>query len=322
MTNYGKMLDLFELALKMQESSLGVSLDDIQVNFNVSRRTAERMRDALLRYFPQMQEVDTGEKIKRWRIPQRTLNSLISFSSDELSALKTAVDCLKQNGLTNQANTISQIELKLKNIIKPEQKRKIEVDAEELMKAEGLALRPGPKIIVDEKMLSQIREAILSCHQIKVKYFNKQSGKTNTNILMPYGILYGERNHYLLARHSDGYFGEAVHHFILSNIKSIEILEDIYQIPDDFNLEKYSAQSFGVYQEEPFEVEWLFDKEAATEAKRYVFHPTQQIFENPDGTLTVKFKAGGRLEMDWHLYTWGNHVKVIKPENWYEDIKR
>ena len=45
MANYGKMLDLFELALKMQESSLGVSLDDIQVNFNVSRRMAERMRD-------------------------------------------------------------------------------------------------------------------------------------------------------------------------------------------------------------------------------------------------------------------------------------
>lgn len=322
MANYGKMLDLFELALKMQESSLGVSLEDIQVEFNVSRRTAERMRDALLRYFPQMQEVDTGEKIKRWRIPQRTLNSLISFSSDELSALKTAVDCLKQNGLTNQANTIGQIELKLKNIIKPEQKRRIEVDAEELMKAEGLALRPGPKIIVDEKILSQIREAILSCHQIKIKYFNKQSGKTNTNILMPYGILYGERNHYLLARHSDGYFGDSIHHFILSNIKSIEILEDTYQIPDDFSLEKHSAQSFGVYQEEPFEVEWLFDKEAAVEAKRYVFHPTQQILENPDGTLTVKFKAGGRLEMDWHLYTWGNHVKVIKPENWYEDIKR
>jgi predicted DNA-binding transcriptional regulator YafY len=38
--------------------------------------------------------------------------------------------------------------------------------------------------------------------------------------------------------------------------------------------------------------------------------------ENPDGTLTVKFKAGGHLEMDWHLYTWGEHVKVIKPEGW------
>lgn len=318
MANYGKMLDLFELAIRMQETSVGVSLSDIQTYFNVSRRTAERMKNALLCYFPQMEEVDTGEKIKRWRIPQRTLNSLISFSVEELTTLKTAMNCLKQSGLEKQANVIKQIELKLKNIIKPDIKRRIEVDAEELMKTEGLALRPGPKIVIDETILAQIREAILSCYQIKISYYNKQSHKVSINTLKPYGILYGERNHYLLAQHSDGYFGNEIHHFILNNIKNIELLDDTYQIPSSFSLEEYSKQSFGVFQEEPFEVEWLFDKEVAEDAKRYIFHPTQEVTENKDGTLTVKFKAGGKLEMDWHLYTWGNHVKVIKPENWHE----
>ena len=65
--NYGKMLDLFDLAMKMQESLDGVSLADICRDFDVSQRTAERMRDALLRYFPQMEEVYTGEKRKRRR---------------------------------------------------------------------------------------------------------------------------------------------------------------------------------------------------------------------------------------------------------------
>ena len=312
------MLDLFELTIRMQETSVGVSLSDIQTYFSVSRRTAERMKNALLCYFPQMEEVDTGEKIKRWRIPQRTLNSLISFSVEELTPLKTAMNCLKQSGLEKQADIIKQIELKLKNIIKPDIKRRIEVDAEELMKTEGLALRPGPKIVIDETILAQIREAILSCHQIKISYYNKQSHKISINTLKPYGILYGERNHYLLAQHSDGYFGDKIHHFILNNIKNIELLDDTYEIPSSFSLEEYSKQSFGVFQEEPFEVEWLFDKDAAEDAKRYIFHPTQEVTENKDGTLTVKFKAGGRLEMKWHLYTWGNHVKVIKPENWDE----
>lgn len=318
MANYGKMLDLFELAIRMQETSVGVSLSDIQTYFNVSRRTAERMKNALLCYFPQMEEVDTGEKIKRWRIPQRTLNSLISFSVEELTTIKTAMNCLKQNGLEKQADIIKQIELKLKNIINPDIKRRIEVDAEELMKTEGLALRPGPKIVIDETILAQIREAILSCHQIKISYYNKQSHKISINTLKPYGILYGERNHYLLAQHSDGYFGDKIHHFILNNIKNIELLDDTYEIPSSFSLEEYSKQSFGAFQEELFEVEWLFDKEVAEDAKRYIFHPSQTVTENPDGTLTVKFKAGGRLEMKWHLYTWGNHVKVIKPENWDE----
>ena len=42
---------------------------------------------------------------------------------------------------------------------------------------------------------------------------------------------------------------------------------------------------------------------------------------NDDGSLTVKFRAGGAREMDWHLYTWGEHVKVIKPTNFEERKK-
>ena len=87
-------------------------------------------------------------------------------------------------------------------------------------------------------------------------------------------------------------------------------------------MKKFSERSFGIFQEEPFEVEWLFDKEAAVNAKRYIFHPTQEMIENEDGSLTVKFKAGGAREMDWHLYTWGEHVKVIKPEDWEERKKK
>ena len=57
MANYEKMYDLFDLAMAMQESSVGLSLEDIQQKYNVSRRTAERMRNALLNYFPQWKKL-------------------------------------------------------------------------------------------------------------------------------------------------------------------------------------------------------------------------------------------------------------------------
>lgn len=47
----------------------------------------------------------------------------------------------------------------------------------------------------------------------------------------------------------------------------------------------------------------------------FIFHPKQKLIKNSDGTLTVKFKAGGRREMDWFLYIWGDKVKVIKPKD-------
>ena len=57
------------------------------------------------------------------------------------------------------------------------------------------------------------------------------------------------------------------------------------------------------------------------EAEKYIFHPKQEAIKNDDGTLTVKFHAVGAREMDWHLYTWGEHVKVVKPVN-FEELRK
>lgn len=313
---YEKTYDLLDLAVWMQSNREGVSLNDIAEKYHVSRRTAERMRDMIITRFPQAEEIICENNQKRWYIPQGTLKDLINFSAEELSALETAKELFENKQMVEKSLVLDKVIDKIKACIKPDVIRRIEPDAEVLLEAEGFICRPGPRLVIDKKIIATIRQAILECRQIKIKYYNKNSGKISTNTLNPYGFLYGERNHYLVAHHADGYFGNEVHNFILSNIQEVEILNSVIENLPDFNLQRYAEESFGAYHEEPFEVEWLFDKEVSEEASHYIFHPTQAMIKNPDGTLTVKFRAGGRLEMDWHLYTWGNHVKVIKPENW------
>ena len=190
-----------------------------------------------------------------------------------------------------------------------------EVDADELMKAEGLVLHPGPRIELDKEILATLRQAILSCHHIKMVYQAKGTNKNHTYSLVPYGFLYGHRDHYLVAKHSDGYDNGKAHNFSLQQIKSVEILPDIFD-SSKFDLNEYAMESFGAFHEEPFDVEWLFSADVAKEAANFIFHPKQKLTHNPDGTLTVKFRAGGKMEMDWFLYTWGDDVKVIKPKDW------
>ena len=54
---YEKTYDLLDLAIWMQSTREGVSLNEIAERFHVSRRTAERMRDMIMRRFPQTEEV-------------------------------------------------------------------------------------------------------------------------------------------------------------------------------------------------------------------------------------------------------------------------
>lgn len=312
---YEKTYDLLDLAIWMQSTREGVSLTDIMQKYDVSRRTAERMRDMIVNKFPQTETIFAENNTKRWYIPQGTLKDFIQFTAEDLSAIETAKTLLLEKQLKDKAMTLDNVINKIRANIKPQVFYKINTDAEALLEAEGFICRPGPKLKIDNQIIATIRHAILECHQIKITYFNKMTGKTSTNILDPYGFLYGERNHYLVAHHSDGYFGDNVHNFILSNIQKVEILDVAFNILPNFNLQKYAEQSFGAFHEEPFDVEWLFDNEVAEEAAQYIFHPTQTMIKNKDGSLTVKFRAGGRLEMGWHLYTWGQHVKVIKPKN-------
>lgn len=311
---YQKTENLLDLAIWMQSSREGVSLQDIMDRFNVSRRTAERMRDLILCRFPQSEEIIGENNKKYWCIPQGTLRDFIQFSAEELSCLELAQKTLNKSNLPEAAVRLSKITEKIKSNIKPDVYRRIEPDAEELARAEGIALRPGPKLKINQETVDTLRRAILQCNQVKIKYKNKSSGKISWYTLNPYGFLYGDRNHYLVASHTDGYFGEEVHQLILSNILSVQILPQFFVFPEGFSLEEYASRSFGAYHEEPFDVEWLFAAEVAEEAANFVFHPSQQIVKNEDGSLTVKFRAGGRVEMDWHLYTWGNSVKVIKPQ--------
>ena len=58
---YEKLEALLRVALDMRGNAEGLSLDDLQHAYGVSRRTAERMRDAIERVFPQMEQANPGE---------------------------------------------------------------------------------------------------------------------------------------------------------------------------------------------------------------------------------------------------------------------
>jgi predicted DNA-binding transcriptional regulator YafY len=64
----------------------GISLDDIAAKLQISRRTAERMRDAIADVFPQLEEIE-GERPKRWRLPSGLSGVFREPLADELAAL-------------------------------------------------------------------------------------------------------------------------------------------------------------------------------------------------------------------------------------------
>lgn len=309
---YEKLEALLRVALDMRGSAEGISLEEIQHSYLVSRRTAERMRDAIERVFPQMEQANPGEVPKRWRIRSGPIANLAGISTEELSALTTAALLAKRDNVADLSARLETLSSKLKSLIRPDAARRIGPDLEALMEAEGIALRPGPRLAIPNTLLEELRHAILACQKVRLHYRARGTGKLSRQLVCPYGFLYGNR-HYLVAYS----LSEDISNyrlFSLANIEKVEVQEAPFRRRKDFSLPEFAERSFGVFQEDPLDVTWRFSPQAAPDARQFLFHPSQVFEDQSDGSLVVRFRAGGALEMCWHLFTWGDQVQIVEPK--------
>ena len=303
---------LLRLAMELQARRQGMTVEDIQGKFSVSRSTALRMKDALQSVFPLEEAPAQDDRRKRWRIPPGTLDKLAACTADELADLEMAIDLLRRENRREEADRLAGLGGKLKAVMKADVARKMEPDLEALLEAEGLAMRAGPRPRIATDVVETLREAMKACRQVDIRYRRLNGAGANWRRVHPYGFLHGHR-HYLVAFHVHE-MANKITLFRLPNIEEVRLLDASFIRDQAFSLKAFAERSFGVYQEDPVEVRWRFSPEAATSAEEFLFHPTQKLKRRSDGSLDVTFQAGGLLEMAWHLYCWGDQVEVLAPE--------
>jgi predicted DNA-binding transcriptional regulator YafY len=308
---YSRAERLIQLALEMQAARGGLAISEIMEKFAVSRRTAIRMRDAVVRAFPQADEVPSADRSKRWRLAHGSARVLSGVTADDLASLEAAAEAFDHGNLKLHSERLRLLSAKVRAILKDQEMRQIDPDLEALMEAEGLAHRPGPKPLIPYVTFDLLRDAIKSCRRVSFRYESRRGREADHRTVTPLGFLYGHR-HYLVAQDGEG---AKVKFYSLGAISEIRISNQTFERDPNFNLREFASRSFGVFEEQPVEVELRFAPTAAPTARQFLFHGTQSLEEQPDGSLIVRFSAGGQLEMAWHLICWGEHVEVLKPKS-------
>lgn len=304
--SFSKAQDLIRLAQMAATRRNGVSLDDICAEFNISHRTAQRMTDALETTFVNVETYDGDDRRRRWRVNDPMLSRLQLRQETAVEALEIARQTAKVEGRLRHASALADLRDGLFARLAPRDALRTEADAEVVLTALGSVTRPGPKVNLIPRVLDSVIEALRGPFRLRMCY-----GDTPERIVEPHGLLLGHRS-YLVARK----LGGDIRNFRMDLIHSVETLDESFNLTDDFSLEDYAAQSFGVYQDPAQfgEVVWRFTSNAAARAAEFRFHPKQVLEWQVDGSLIVRFHAAGWLEMTWHLYQWGDKVDVIAPE--------
>lgn len=305
---YSRVSDILDLMTFILSRVQGVTIPEIAERYNVSRRTAERMRDSLLNIFPDFEELDyIQDDYKHWGFSNRAYSRLISFKPEEIANLEQLKDILSNS---KSIQTLDKTIEKLK-AISTKHHTSLEDEIEMLLHTEGFAIRQKPNYNISFDTLSIVRDVIQNSKIITGTYHEKQRK------LKPLGVIYGEKT-YLVAREDAK--GSDVYNYILHKLKDLKITTESFD-KGDFNLEEHSKRSFGVYQGEIMDVKLLFSPSVSEDILCYNFHPTQSISEQPDGSVLVTFQASGPLEIIWHLFKWGKDVKILAPEKLKETYR-
>ena len=113
---------------------------------------------------------------------------------------------------------------------------------------------------------------------------------------------------------------EDIRIFALDRIKSLKLTDEAFEMPEDFKVEDFMQTSFGVFHGKPQKVRIRFAAEVAGYISEKIWHKTQKIEPQKDGSLIFEARVAGTDEIKFWLMTWGSKAEVLAPASLRDEM--
>lgn len=301
--------------IRILEARYGVTVDELAEECGVTRRTIYRDLDAIRDAgYPldSEQEVD-GHTLYRFVTGYRK-SPPITFSLDELLTLYL---CRNQLGFlkgTPFEDDLEAIFGRIRSSLPPRSVAHLERIAEA-----GAPKFQGVKDYSEKKeLLGTIRKALLLQKQVEVAYTPARR-TTETYRFDPYQLLF-----------YDGalYVGGFAHNrnanrlFLVDRIEDATILDERFEVPEDFSMAALTGSAFGLVDESPQQVKVRFGSDVAHLIRERLWHPSQQLEEEEGGSVILTFTASGEKEILSWLYSYLPSVEILAPPELKEQFRQ
>ena len=178
----------------------------------------------------------------------------------------------------------------------------------------ALRIQPLPNNPLEGKrpVYDQLLEAVANRRSVRIRYRSLNEGEEIRTKLNPYRLFFSRRSWYVAGRSS---LHRATRTFNLGRIAEIELLDDRYQIPRGFSIERFLRNAWHLIPEPgpDWDVVVRFSKMVAQNVAEVTWHKTQQSTFNEDGTLDFHVTVSGLNEISWWILGYGDQAEVLKP---------
>lgn len=159
------------------------------------------------------------------------------------------------------------------------------------------------------QVLEELRRALLFQLCCTIRYAPAQR-KAADYPFDPYTLLFYKDSLYL-----GGYAHnrQSLRLFLVDRIESVTVNEERFDLPADFSIDHLTGDAFGLVADEPQLIRVKFAGAVAHLVRERIWHGSQEIMEQADGSLVLTLHAGGEKEILAWLYSFLPHVEVLGP---------
>lgn len=170
----------------------------------------------------------------------------------------------------------------------------------------------------DPAMWLAVSEATDRRERIEMAY-QKFDGTVKRYTLEPYHLLAYHGNWYVLGKSlSSG----RVATFAISRIRELSPTGEFFEVESAFDAKAHIASAFGIVRgDEPFRVRLRFAPTVSAYIRERVWHPSQRIEEQADGSIELAFETAGWKELVRWILSWQPDVQVLEPLRLRERIR-
>jgi predicted DNA-binding transcriptional regulator YafY len=302
--NLTKIHRLLQL-IGLLQAGRGYNADALAQACGVSRRTVFRDVD-LLRQSGVPVAFDEAQQC--YRIPGACLLPPTNFTPEEALALLVLCHELGNDRGLPFLGPARSAAVKLESALPSrlrEQLRQV---------TSAVHIQPPPNNPLEgrQPVYEQLLGAIADRHSVRIRYQSLKEQKEIVTRLSPYRLFFSRRSWYVVGRSS---VHRSKRTFNLGRISQLDPLDDHFEVPRGFSLERYLGNAWHMIPERgrDRQVVVRFNELVAQNVAEVHWHKTQRLKFHDNGKLDFHATVSGLNEISWWILGYGDQAEVLHP---------
>ncbi len=190
-----------------------------------------------------------------------------------------------------------------------------------LTQAVHIKLDPTNPLEGKLEFYQQLVDSIASRRVVRIDYESLTEWETITTKLRPYHLLFSHRSWYVIGRSS---LHREVRIFNLGRISTLKPLKEKYVVPRGFNLNRYLGNAWSIMNDPGHDHRVIvrFKPMVARNVSEVVWHKTQKLDFQDDGSMDFYVQVSGLSEIAWWIMGYGDQAEVVRPAKLRKIIAR